>query len=431
MNKVIKGIFWRTLQQYGIYITKLVVQTILARILMPEEFGVIVKVLAFISIAEVISVSGLGTALIQKKETSTADYATALVASIFISAIMYILLFFLSPIISEFYNTPIIKRILRVYGIAIFVQSYASIQNSYVIKNFELKKSFIANLVAYILSGIVAIIMALIGNGIWALVVQSLLGSFLTIVFLHIMVPWKPQINFRFDKFKQMFSFSWKVLVSSLVGNLLENIYNLTIGRYYGDATLGYYNRGTSYPAVIVGQMRTAIGVVSLPAYSELQDENDKLIYSIRKTTQLSVFVIFPIAFGLSAVAEAMITVLLTEKWLPCVFFLRLECVFYGVLPITTSIGNGVTAIGRSGVAMKVEITKLLATILCVLCLNKYSVEVMCIARTLIAILSVWYYAFIAQRLIGYGMKKLIIDIWKPLLSSCIMGKRQIFLRIS
>lgn len=422
MSKVFDGVIWRTLQQYGGYIVKLVVQTVLARILMPEEYGIVAQTLAFISIAEILATGGLGTALIQHKNPQKIDYATSLCMSMILSALFYILLFLTAPLISAFYESEQMTIILRVYGMAIFINSYASIQNAYIMKAFEMKKSFFASLISIVVSGIVAIIMAVNGCGVWAIVAQSIIASMVSIIALHFTVAWKPTFGFDWERCKSLFSFSWKVALSSLLGSVLENMYNLTIGKIYGKETLGYYNRGNSFPSALVGQLRTAISTVTLPAYAEQQDDKEKLLMSIKKTTHMSVIVIFPLACWLAFSAESFITVLLTEKWLPCIFFLRLECVFYGTLPIAASIGNGLTAIGRSDIAMKAETIKLLSTILCVLGLSKFDVRVMCIARVTIAVLIIFYYISSSRKLIGYHVRLLIEDIKTPLIISLVVG---------
>jgi len=422
MNKIAKGMVWKILHQYSGYVVKLVVQTILARIMAPEEFGLLATVLAFINIAEILANSGMGTALVQKKDPDQKDYATVLTMSMGMSVIMYALLFFAAPLITAFYETPEITQILRIYGITLPINAYASVQGSYALKKYEIKKQFIASMTASILSAVVAIYLAYMGWGVWALIVQSFVSAIVTLLLMHVLVDWKPAFGFDLTRFRSMFSFGWKVMLSSLLGTLLENIYNMTIGKYYGNDVLGYYNRGNSFPNIVAGQLRNAIGTMALPIYSELQDDREKLLAAVKKMTQLSVFIIFPITFGLAAVAKPLIVVLLTEKWLPAVFFLQLECLFYGTLPLTTSIGTALSAIGRSDIGLKAEVLKLCLTVACVLALNTYAIEILCIARVVLALLIIFYYIVISRKLIGYGLKELFADLIKPLTVSAVMG---------
>ena len=417
-----RNVGWRILQQYSTYIVKIIVQIILARLLMPEDFGVIAIVLVFVGIAEVIAISGLGTALIQKKDPDEKDFATVLTSSFVLSILIYGLLFFVAPFISLYYENNILTNLLRVYGVAIFIQSYSSIQNAYVAKSFKFKKSFIATFIGTFLSGIISVFAAFNGAGLWSLVIQGISAPIFSVLILHIVVPWKPSIGFDKERFKQLISFSWKVLVSSLTGTLLEDLYNLVIGKFYGEETLGYYKQGNSYPSAILGQTRTAINAVMLPVYSHYQDDKVKLLEQVRKMTHLSVFLIFPMAFGLASVSENFVVVVLTEKWLPCLFFLRLECIFYATLPLSASVNSAMISIGRSDISLKLELGKLIATILCVVFMHGFDIKVLCVMRIIIAVLTVAVSIIISKKYINYGFRELIRDTYKPFLASLMMG---------
>lgn len=417
-----KGLIWRTLQQYSIYVVKLLVQIMLSRILVPEEFGLLTIIMVFTSIAEILAISGLGIALVQKKDPDEKDYATAFSTSMLFSVLLYAILFFSAPLIAKIYDNSEIILVLRVYGLIVFFQAYLAVVNAYVQKNFQFKNSCIGNLVAVLLAGVVAIITAYNGAGVRALVIYSALSAIAAIILIQIFVSWHPKFGFEMKRFKTLFSFSWKVLVSSLIGTLLENIYNLTIGKYYGDATLGYYKQGNSYPDAILGQTRTAFGAVILPVYASLQDDREGLKKTIKQMTHLTTAVIFPMAFGLAAIAETFVSVILTDKWLPAVLFLRLECIFYGTLPITTSLGNGLIAIGRSDVSAKIEASKLIATVLCVMGLHGLGVQVLCTARALIAAGFIVVSSVISHNIIGIRYKDMAESIAKPLVLSAIMG---------
>ena len=417
-----KNLFWRIMQQYSVYIIKLLVQVLLARVLGAGDFGVIGIVLVFSSIAEIIAVSGLGTALVQKINPDEDDYSTVLCFSFIIALFVYIVLFFSAPIISSFYAIVELIKLIRIYSIIVFFQSYLAVINAYVQKKSLFEKSFWGNLIAVVLSGIVSVVLAYQGFGVWSLVVYSLLAAFISIVIIQVLIRWHPKIGFKTSRFKPLFSFSWKVLVSSLIGTFLENIYNLTIGKYYGKETLGYYKQGNTYPDAILGQTRTAFSAVMLPAYASLQNNTSRLKESILQMTHTITLMIFPMAFGLAAIARTFVLVVLTEKWLPAVFFLRLECVFYGTLPITTSLGNGMIAVGRSDISAKIEFSKLLATILCVVLFHAHGVTIICVARVVVAVVFIAVSAIISHRVLSLSYLELLKSIIKPLLFSSIMG---------
>ena len=327
--KVLKSFIWKILQQYSTAFLKLIFQVILARILSPNEFGILAEMLVFISVAEAFSNGGLGTALIQNKKADELDFGTAIVSSFLISIAFYFVVFFTAPRIANFYDEKALIELMRVFGLAIPFYSFNSIQNAFLLKKYETKVMFISSFSTTLLSGVIAVFFALKGCGAFSLVLQNLLSMVGNVMVLQILSKWRPKIMFSKDRFKALFSFSWKIVVSGVFASLLENIYSLFIGKSYNSEILGYYNRGNSFPSTIIGQLRIAISAVTLPYFSDNQDNRNLLILNIKKITHLSVLIIFPVAVGLAVISEPLIQFLLTDKWLPCVFFLRLECIFY------------------------------------------------------------------------------------------------------
>lgn len=377
---------------------------------------------AIIFIIERIADGGLGTALIQKKQTEEADYNTVFTGNLVVSLILYITLFFCAPLISSFYSEPRLIPMLRTSGIAVFLTSFNSIQTAQVYRNYQIKKIFISSFLAAFISGVIAILLAHYGFGVWAIVYQSVASWIINVVTLQILLDWKPKFHFNIKRFLDLFSFSWKIMISTLSGTILENLYNLSIGKYYSSQTLGYYNRGNLFPAIIVGEVRTAVAAVTFPYLSEKQDEKTKLIISAKKVTHLCALIMLPLAAGLAAIASPMVSVLLTDKWLTCVYFLRIECIFYGALSISATLGNILKAVGRSEVVMKLELMKLLLTVICIFTLHSFDIKVLCIARVSIAVIIIIINAWYSGRIVGYGFKELWGDIYKPLLISLFMG---------
>lgn len=417
-----KHAFWRIMQQYSVYVVKLVVQIVLARLLTPDEFGVLAIVMVFSSIAEIVAVSGLDTALVQKLKPDKLDYSTVFSFSIIAAAIVYSLIALCAPLISDLYHNADLTVIVRVYGISVFFQVYLAVINAYVQKNYLFKKSFEGNLISVVFAGLVAVLMAYNGAGVWALVLNNLLYAIFSIIIIQILIQWYPGIAFCKERFKPLFSFSWKVLISSLIGALLENLYDLTIGKKYGEASLGYYKQGNAYPHAILGQTRIAFGAIILPIYSSFQYDNLKLRDSVGKMTHIITAVIFPMAFGLAAVAETFVRVILTDKWLPAVYFLRLECVFFGALAITTSLENGMIAKGRSDIIAKLEFSKLIATLICILTCSSFGIKVLCAARVTVAVMFIFISAACAHRVLQLPYSELLKSVGKPFIFSAIMG---------
>ena len=420
--KVLKGFIWKSLQQYSTYFLKLVFQVILARILSPNEFGILAEMLVFITVAEAFANGGFGTALIQKKDADELDFGTSIISSLLVSICLYIIIFVCAPWIAAFYEEAELTGLLRIFGIAIPFFAFNSIQNAFLLKKYETKAMFISSFVSTVLSGVVAVIVAYRGGGAFSLVLQSLLSMVFNVIILQVLARWKPAIVFSKERFCSLFSFSWKIVLSQLLGNLLENIYNLFIGKKYTSEVLGYYNRGNSFPSTIIGQLRTAVSTITLPFFSDNQEDKSLLLQNVKKITHISVLIMFPMAFGLAAIAEPLVKLFLTDKWLPCVFFLRLECIFYGSLPISASVGNGMIAVGRSDLSLKLEGIKFILTIISVLAIGNLSIEALCISRVLISVLIILISVFFSRTVIGYGFKELLDDIWLPFALSAAMG---------
>lgn len=421
-EKIRHGFIWKLLQQYSSYFVKIIVQTILARMLSPDDFGMIAIVMAFISIADIIAISGFGTALVQKKEPEDADFSTTFVYSMCVSCVLYAALYFAAPFLSAYYRIMELSGVLRLQGVMIFIQSLASVQNAYILKNFEIKKSFIATCVSLTAGGTAAVIAALCGAGVYALVILNIVSGLLSIVVLYILVPWKPEIRFELSRFCGLFSFSWKVLCASLSGTVLENMYNLSIGKLYGEAALGYYNRGNSYAGAVIGQSTSAMSSLFLPVCSGLQDHRKRLLGVIRKMTRLSAFFMCPVATGLFVVSDDLVKALLTEKWINSVFFLRLECVFYLALALSSPAGQGIVALGRSDISLRIEIVKMMAAAGVVFLFGRYGVRWLCVARAVLAVAGIMCSVMVCKRLTGYRTYMLLEDISRPFLLSAVMG---------
>ena len=430
MNKVLKGTIWSVLQQYSSYIVRFLIQIVLARILSPTEYGVLAEVLVFVFICETIAKAGLNTALTQKNNADEVDFSSAFWGSMMLSGVLYLSLFFLSPIIANFYGESIIKNVLRIYSLSFFFNAATAVVSSYALKKYNTKVSFFSSFVSAIIAGSAAIAFALLGFGIWALTIQGLLSSIFELVLLIILVKWHPKLCFNFKRLLSLLKFSWKVLVYSLSGVLLENLYNLSIGKMYGEEKLGFYNRGHSFPQITIGQLRTSISTISLQFFSYRQDDKEKMLKSVSDVTRITSMIVVPMAVGLFIVARPLIVVLLTEKWLPCVFFLQLECLFYVFVSLSSPASSAITATGRSDITMKLELAKLAVSIGSIIAFRSFGIYFLCVARVVISCVFSILGFLICSKIIGYKFKMMIADVWKILLSSLLMGALVYFVSI-
>lgn len=421
-NKVISSLIWKFLERGGVQGIQFVLSIILARLVTPEDYGVIAILLVFIQIATVFIQSGFNTALIQKKESDDLDFSSIFYLSFFVAGILYLLLFFTAPFVSKFYQSDLLTKLLRVISLTLFFGAINSVQNAYVSKNMQFRRFFFSSMGAVIGSGIVGIILALRGFGVWALVFQQLVRDFLICVILWFTVKWRPKFMFSFTRVKSLFSFGWKLLVSGLLDTVFRNIYNLIVGRIYNKETLGYFNRGHQFPQVIATNLDGSIQSVMLPTISSHNDDVSEVKRITRRSISMSAFLLMPCMFGLAAVAEPLVKVLLTDKWLPCVPFLRLACISYAIYPIHTANLTGINALGRSDVFLKLEIIKKIITILNILITIPLGIYAMAIGQVISAFISSFINAWPNKKLMNYTYFEQWKDLMPSFLCSIVMA---------
>lgn len=358
-SSVITSLIWKFLERIGTQGVQFVVAIVLARLLAPADFGLIALVTVFIALANVFVQSGFNTALIQKKNADNVDFSTVFYASLAVAALLYGVLFIGAPLIADFYNgqTKLIP-VIRVLGIILLMGAVNSVQEAYVARNMMFKKLFYRSVGAIIPSGIFGVVLAYLGYGIWAIVGQQLMNSFLVCVLMWFTVKWRPQLIFSFVRFKGLFSFGWKLLCSALLDTLYRNIRDLVIGKMFTPADLGFYNRGDQFPKIIIANINSSIQSVLLPSLSTVQDDKPRLKSLARRSIRTSAFLLLPMMAGLAAVAKPLTLVLLGEKWLPAVPFIQICCFSYAFWPIHTTNLSAINAIGRSDVFLRLEIIK-------------------------------------------------------------------------
>ncbi len=337
---------------------QLAIQIILARLLLPEDYGLIALIVIFIAISQMFVQSGLGTALIQKKQVTDADYSSAFYLTLGVALIFYCILFLVAPSIAEFYSQPLIIPVLRVLGLTLFFGAINTIQNAVIVRNFQFRKLFISSFGAILLSGVVGITMAYAGCGVWALVGQQLTSIIALCNIMWFTVKWRPKLLFSFTRVKELFAFSWKLLASGLIEIMYSNLSSLIIGKLYPASMLGYYTKGKELPYYLVSNIDSSIQAVMFPAFAKNQDNRPLVKQIMRRALITSSFLIFPTMASLAAIAEPLIKLLLTEKWLICVPFLQIFCAVYALWPIHTTNLQAINALGRSDIILKLEIIK-------------------------------------------------------------------------
>lgn len=421
-NKVIYSLLWKIMERIGTQGIQFFVMIVLARLLLPEEFGLIVLVTIFITIAGVFVQSGFNIALIQKKDADVIDFSSVFYLSLFVASLLYVFLFFTAPFIATFFEQPEFATVLRILSITLFFGSFNSIQNAIISRNMEFKKLFISSLGAIIFSGIVGVVMAYTGFGVWALVGQQLTNQLIVTLILTFTVKWKPKFIFSIDRIKILFSFSWKLLASSLLDTLNSNLRNLLIGKMFSPATLGFYNRGDQFPNFLISNINGSIQSVMLPTLSSYQDDKQKVKAIVRRAIVTSAFIVIPMMVGLAVIAEPLVKILLTDKWLPAVPFLQIFCAVYALWPIHTANLQAINALGRSDIFLKLEIIKKILGLIILAISLPFGVYAITLGILVGGILSTFINAYPNLKLLNYSIREQWKDITPSLLISLLMG---------
>lgn len=422
-NKVVSSMAWVYLENIAAQLVGFLVSVVLARLLEPGHYGMIALVTVFINIANVFVSSSFSNALIQNKDSDALDYSTMFWFNLFISCILYLILFFASPFVGIFYNNIELSLVLRVLSIRIPLSALNSIQLAYVANHMVFKKSFFTNSIAAFISGVLGIAAAYMGLGIWALVVQNISNIVFSTMFMVFIVPWHPQRMFSFDRLRKMVGFGWKLLVTGLLFAAYNELRSLVIGKRYSSDNLGYYDKGYSFPKLIGANIDTTITRVLFPALSKNQDNEVKLAAAIRRSAKTSAYIMTPILFGLAMIAKPLVKVLLTDKWIPCVPYLQVMCIVWWLQPTQSCSIQGIKAIGRSDLYLYVEIiSKCFGVLLIYLSVALFNSPFAIAVSMLIGqIIAVFIYGAVVSKHIGYKVGQQLLDLAVPGVISAAM----------
>lgn len=419
---VFTNLLWRFAERSGAQLVKFCVELILARLLLPDDYGLIALVTVFITISNVFVDSGLGNALIQKKDADQTDFSTVFFFNLIWCLILYGLLFLLAPFIASFFSQPEFSAVLRVLGLQIIISGVKNVQQAYVSKNFMFKKFFFATLGGTIGAAVLGIWMAYQGLGVWALVAQQLFNVTVDTIILWITVKWRPSREFSWNRFKRLFAYGWKLLASSLLEAVYNNIRQLIIGRFYSSGDLAFYNRGRQFPDFITSNVNSSIDSVLLPTLASIQDRREQVKQMTRRAIKTSTYIMAPLMLGLAAVAEPMIRVILTEKWLPALPYLRIFCITFMFYPLHTANLNAIKALGRSDLFLKLEIIKKIIGIVVLILTMKLGVMAMAYSLLFITLTSQIINSWPNRKLLDYGYMEQVKDIIPNIILACMMG---------
>ena len=421
-RKTFIGFVWSFLERFGTRLVNFVITIILARILMPEDYGVIAIVLVFIKICDVFVQSGMGMALVQQKETDARDYSSVFWMSFLISVVLYGLLFFSAPFIAKFLGLPILVPVLRCLGIRLPFTAFNTVQRAIVSRSMQFKIYFFASLIGILVAAITGIVMANCGYGVWALVGQQLTNTIVGLLAIAYSVRWYPKFLFCAERAKKLFSFGWKLLMGNLIDVLYDNFRNVYVGKLYSPADLAFYTRGDQFPSIIVGNINGAVSTVLFPVLSIRQTNISEVRKLTRQAIKTCSFFIIPLLFGLIVIAKPLVLVLLTEKWLSCTIFIQIMCLASVLQPIQTSNLQAIYALGRSDIGLRLNIIKKSVGFLIILVTATYSVEAMAWGAVATAIFASIVNSFPNKKLLDYGYIQQVKDILPFVALSGIMA---------
>lgn len=421
-KKVLSNFIWRLLERSGAQLVQFLVSIVLARVLMPKQYGTVALLTAFIMILSIFIDSGLCNALIQKKNADALDFSTVFYVNMALCVTLYIMLFIASPFIANIYGNPNMTLYLRVIGLTLIVAGLKNVQIAYVSRNLIFKKFFFATLGGTLGAGVIGIIMAYTGFGVWALIAQSLINNAVDTLILWITVKWRPIKMFSFARLKGLFSYGWKLLASSLLDTFYNNIRTLLIGGQYSSKDLAYYDRGNQFPNVIVNNINLSIDSVLLPTMSRVQTDREAVRSMTRRSIKVSTFLIAPLLMGLAFTATPVIRLVLTEKWLPAVLFLRVFCVTFMFYPIHTANLNAIKAVGRSDMFLKLEIIKKTVGFTALFATLWISVEAIAYSLLFTTVTSMIINSWPNKKLLGYSYFEQMKDILPGIILAVVMG---------
>lgn len=420
-DKTVKGVIWSAVDRFSAQGIQFVFSILIARLLVPEDYGVIAMLNIFLAVSQTFIDSGFATALIRKIDRTDTDFSTVFYFNIAVAVFFYLGLFFAAPAIANFYNTPLLVPVTRVTAINLVIGSLSGIHNAKLSIEIDFKSRAKVSVVSAVLTGAVGLWMAYSGYGVWALVVQTVFAGIIRTIMLWIIVKWYPKLVFSWKSFKEMFSFGSKLLVSGLLDTIYNNIYPLVIGKVFSPTTLGVYSKANSLAQFPSSNITSVLHSVTFPVLSTIQNEEDRLAAAYKRFLRIAAFVVFPLMMGLSAVADPFIRLALTDKWEGAIYLLQIICFCMMWYPIHSINLNILQVKGRSDYFLKLEIIKKVQGVI-VLCITvPIGIVAMCYGSLISSIICLIWNTYYTKKLLGYGFFAQMKDLFPVIMHSLAM----------
>ena len=417
-----KGLFWSSVERFSNQGVQFVFSIILARLLSPSDYGIIAMVTIFFAVAQSFVDSGFSNALVRKTDRVEEDLSTCFYFNIGVGIIAYIVLFLIAPLVANFYNQPILSPIIRITGLGVILNSLCVVQQALFTIKIDFKSQAKITLSATVISGIVGILLAYQGYGIWALVWQGVASSIVRMGLLWLMSKWRPRTGFSKSSFNYLFGYGSKLLVSGLLDTIYNNIYPIVIGKFYNPAQLGNYSRALGWAQLPSANITSILQRVTFPVLSAIQDDSLRLQNSYRRLLKLSAFIVFPLMMGLAAMASPLIRVILTAKWDGCVLYLQILCFALMLYPIHAINLNLLQVKGRSDIFLRLEIIKKIIGVVILIITIPLGITAMCLGMVFSSIICLIVNTYYTSRFIDVGLLTQLKDLRIILINSLVMG---------
>lgn len=407
-NKTIGGLFWTISQQASVQFINFIVQIVLARMLMPEDFGVIAMMAIFLNLGQTLMDGGLTSSLIRTKDADERDYSTVFYMNLLGSIFVYTLLYAFAPLIADFYNQEILIVIIRVYTFSIVIRAFMTVQVTRLTKQMEFKKQMVVQVPSIIGGGILGVVIAYLGGGVWSLVWMNLFQAFVATVMYWIIAKWHPLFVIDKEKLKYHFNFGYKLTLVNLINVIYQNSYAILIGRFFSATQLGYYHQASTLSMFTVKQLNTALTKVTYPMFSSIQDDDSRLKIVYRKVMQQVMFWVTPVMCFLAIVGEPLINIALTERWLPMVPYFQILCLSSIIYPLTVYNLNILNVKGRSDLVFKISLVKYSVIIIGMICIVPYGVSALVWFQAIATIISFFINTVYSGKMINYSVSEQI-----------------------
>ncbi len=415
-----RGVLWNTIEKFSTRFATFAVGILLARLLSPDDYGLMGMIAIFISLSQMFIESGFGKALISKKDCCEDDFSTAFYTNVIVAVTLYIVLFVISPYVAEFYGQPILKLLLRVLSLNFVLGSFNIVQRARLMYNMEFKSLTKVNFIATICGGIIGVVCAYAKCGVWSIVAQTMSSTCITLCLFPIVSRWKPNMRFSMSSFRKLFSYGSKLLASSTLSVVMSNISTISIGKFFSVSDVGFYTRAVHFSELVNSTICDVAGTVTFPVLSKFQDSKNHLINLHKKTLFYTALVTLPIMLILCMLARPIILLLLTDKWEPSIFLFQILCLARMITPMTSLNLNILNAIGRSDLYLKLDFIKIPLTLIRLVITIPLGIKAIVLGDLIDTCICFFINSYYSKQILGYGAFQQIRD-WRYIILSVIL----------